>query len=257
MSYIKFERKEKWISAFVGILILIASVLGCSNGDMPEDLEISLNIQNRTIDIDPPVIKAKEGDSVTLLINADESGSVHLHGYNIEVNIDTSDIAKIAFDANATGSFALTFHPGSDPHSGEHNKHQHTGGHGNGNSLHGHAEIFESGTLDQGGKFSFVFGQDLSGKMVPFHNHMNHEMEGSVMVSDKAVLSSPVKIEIRETGFSPVQVTVKPDTSVEWINLGEKRARIASGLAPTMDGEHLEKHVDQEITLGSVEIYPR
>ena len=86
---------------------------------------------------------------------------------------------------------------------------------------------------------------------------MNHEMEGSVMISDKAVLSSPVKIEIRATEFSPVQVTVKPDTSVEWINLGEKRARITSGLAPTMDGEHPENHEDQEITLGSVEIYPR
>ena len=257
MRYLQFERKEKWISTFVGIFILIASVLACSKGDMPQDLEISLDIQNRTLDIDPSVVKVEEGDSVTLLINTDEPGSIHLHGYDIEVNIDTGNIANIAFDANATGAFALTFHPGGGLHGGEHNKNQHTSDHGSGNSLQGHAEIFESGTLDQGGKFRFVFGQDLNGEMVPFHNHMNHEMEGSVMVSDKAVLSSTVKIEIRETGFSPVQVTVKPDTSVEWINLGEKRARIANGLAPTMDGEHLENDEEQEITLGSVEIYPR
>ena len=119
-----------------------------------------------------------------------------------------------------------------------------------------HGSLFESELLEIGDKFSFSFGEDLTGKMIKFHNHMNHEKEGSIMVNNDSENSDSFQIEVNESGFIPVKISVKPGTNVTWSNSGTKRAKIVSGPPPKMPGDHAHEE-DDEIILGSLEIYPR
>ena len=64
------------------------------------------------------------------------------------------------------------------------------------------------------------------------------------------------QIEVNESGFIPVKISVKPGTNVTWSNSGTKRAKIVSGPPPKMPGDHAHEE-DDEIILGSLEIYPR
>ena len=49
--------------------------------------------------------------------------------------------------------------------------------------------MFESDTLQQGDSFSYYVMDGIDGQMIPYHNHMNHEMTASIMVSADAETS--------------------------------------------------------------------
>ena len=107
----------------VAVLLLAAAVAmsaACGGGDA-EELELTLPIKERKLDLDSNVIKVKQGDIVTLSFTTDEAGSVHLHVYDIEWDVTPDSSAKFVFTADATGGFPMTFHPSSssDEHEGE------------------------------------------------------------------------------------------------------------------------------------------
>ena len=69
--------------------------------------------------MNPGTIRVKQGDMVTLKIDAEDDGEFHLHGYDIEQNIDGDAVASFYFVADATGRFKITFHhskKGDDKH---------------------------------------------------------------------------------------------------------------------------------------------
>ena len=59
---------------------------------------------------DSNVIKVGEGDRVELTWVSDESVELHLHGYDIEVQVGTDAPAVMTFAAFATGRFPVTSH---------------------------------------------------------------------------------------------------------------------------------------------------
>jgi len=97
----------------IRILIIATSVAGalaaaaCS-GSAPEAVEIPVNVAGEAMD--PVTIRVKQGDLVTLKIDAEEAGEFHLHGYDIEQEVDEDEVADFYFVANATGRFRITFH---------------------------------------------------------------------------------------------------------------------------------------------------
>ena len=58
----------------------------------------------------PGTIKVKQGDMVTLNIQVEEAGEFHLHGYDIEQDIEPGQAADFFFVASAAGRFKITFH---------------------------------------------------------------------------------------------------------------------------------------------------
>jgi hypothetical protein len=64
--------------------------------------------------MEPGTIRVKQDDIVTLKIDAEESGEFHLHGYDIEQDIDEDEVADLYFVADATGRFRITFHHTGD-----------------------------------------------------------------------------------------------------------------------------------------------
>ena len=61
------------------------------------------------------VIKIAQGDHVTLNFSSDETHNLHIHGYDIDVEVGTGSHAMVDFKATATGRFPVEIH-GSSHH---------------------------------------------------------------------------------------------------------------------------------------------
>ncbi len=54
--------------------------------------------------------KVKQGDRVRLIVRADVSDEVHLHGYDIEKGVAPGKPARFAFTADKEGAFEIESH---------------------------------------------------------------------------------------------------------------------------------------------------
>ncbi len=224
------------LSALIAVLALAA----CGGGD-PESLQFGLSIQERQLTVDEGELVVKQGDEITFTLDTDEAGAFHLHGYDLERELTVGETATLSFTANATGRFGITFHPGVG------GSHSHATEHG---------VMFESDTLQQGDSFVYHVMDSMNGQMIPYHNHMNHKMTASIMVSKDAETSERAEVTILEDGsFSPAMLNVQPGTMVMWTNTAEQRQRVASGdplaVADVPDDE------GEEVSLGVLEVRPR
>jgi hypothetical protein len=59
---------------------------------------------------EPAVIKVHEGDEVTLHITTDRADELHLHGYNLHVQVSPEKTAVLQFTAKLTGRFPYELH---------------------------------------------------------------------------------------------------------------------------------------------------
>jgi hypothetical protein len=57
-----------------------------------------------------PKFKVSYGDQVTLKIESDRVGSVHLHGYEKAIDVGPDAEVRLTFIANAAGAFPIHFH---------------------------------------------------------------------------------------------------------------------------------------------------
>src|SRR3954451_22371650 len=55
-------------------------------------------------------IKVKKGDNVTIVVSADAHDLIHLHGYDIEKNIEPGKPATFKFTADIEGIFEIESH---------------------------------------------------------------------------------------------------------------------------------------------------
>jgi hypothetical protein len=101
------------------VAIIAAVTAACGGASEAEERAFDLTIEDRKLDLDPAVMEVKQKDSVTLRIDADEHGTFHLHGYDIEIEVGPDETATMDFVANATGGFPITFHPGAEGEHGE------------------------------------------------------------------------------------------------------------------------------------------
>lgn len=83
----------------------------------PESSPSAGETQEQTFDLavnegvmNPEEISVKEGDRVNLRIIADESFEFHLHGYDLEEEVEPDEPAELSFDATTTGRFEIENH---------------------------------------------------------------------------------------------------------------------------------------------------
>ncbi|MBT5320102.1 MAG: hypothetical protein HOL45_09375 [Chloroflexi bacterium] len=88
--------------------------------------------------------------------------------------------------------------------------------------------LFDGGALQPDQKYSFVFGTEFTGTTVPYHNHLNPELGGTVMVTESAP-EGDVEINITATGYTPADVMVHPGSSVVWHNIADTVQAVHSG----------------------------
>ena len=95
----------------VGINFVALLLLAACGGSAPETVEFSLDIRDRVLEGESSVFRVKNGDTVVFSITADEAGTLHLHGYNLEDELGTEGPTRMEFVADLEGRFAMALHP--------------------------------------------------------------------------------------------------------------------------------------------------
>ncbi len=93
--------------ALVGLFLLLRPDPSTSAGETQEQaFEIAINGGTMS----PEEISVLEGDRVNLRITADEPLEFHLHGYDLEEEVEPDQPAELSFDATTTGRFEIENH---------------------------------------------------------------------------------------------------------------------------------------------------
>jgi hypothetical protein len=57
-----------------------------------------------------PLVKVRQGDSVTLRVTSDKADELHLHGYDRHAHIKAGATAVVTLKADRTGRFPFELH---------------------------------------------------------------------------------------------------------------------------------------------------
>ena len=193
------------------VLLLVAAA-ACGGG-RPEELDIPVKLGQEGLS--PETIRVKQGDMVTLKIEAAEPGEVHLHGYDIAKDVEAGAVTDLFFLADATGRFQITFHE--------------DGG--------GHGEIFKSKKLQPGDAFTYQVADHLEGSVVSYHSHLRPAVAGSIKVWRDAPSARRVEVEITDAAATPADIAVRPGTAITWTNAGSVVQTVVSGYHADFSGE--------------------
>jgi endonuclease YncB( thermonuclease family) len=97
------------------ILVLTASAL--TRGIAPPATaqaatakQFSFAIKQRKLDAADKVVRVVKGDTVELVFTGDEPTELHLHGYDITLDLKPNEPGKIQFTATIAGRFPLEVH---------------------------------------------------------------------------------------------------------------------------------------------------
>lgn len=71
----------------------------------PQDREVELAVSDGAMTPDEVVLG--EGDRVTLRISADRPIEFHLHGYDLEKEVEPGEPTELSFEADLTGHFEI------------------------------------------------------------------------------------------------------------------------------------------------------
>lgn len=94
------------------VLLVLGGLFFLLRPDTPESAS-----RDRTFDVSieggemsPAEISAREGDRVTLRVGSEEPVVLHLHGYDVEREVEPGQEAKLEFKADLTGRFEIEDH---------------------------------------------------------------------------------------------------------------------------------------------------
>lgn len=118
----KFHRLT-YLAVF-GAIVGVLALTGCSGGEAPQERSFALQIQENMLTNESDTLQVKQGDAVIMNFDSDEDGSVHLHGYDIEIEVGPEGPTAFNFVAEATGRFIFTLHPGGTMHEEEADEHE-------------------------------------------------------------------------------------------------------------------------------------
>lgn len=79
-----------------------------STGAQPQEQTFDLAFQDATMT--PSEISVSEGDRVNLRITSDHPLEFHVHGYDLEKEVEANQPAELSFDATMTGRFVIEDH---------------------------------------------------------------------------------------------------------------------------------------------------
>lgn len=97
-----------------GWLVLSLAGLGAP-GQAQENRSFTLDIRGGRIAPDKRTVRVQEGDRVELRWTTDKAVELHLHGYDIRLNVAPGTPRTMSFDAHAAGRFPVGVH-GSGGH---------------------------------------------------------------------------------------------------------------------------------------------
>jgi len=102
------------VLVFVGLGALFLALRPETTASSGEARERNFDVSIAEDEMDPREISVVEGDAVTLSLSAEEPVEVHVHGYDIEEEVEPGEPAELTFDADLTGRFDIEDHETED-----------------------------------------------------------------------------------------------------------------------------------------------
>ena len=102
----------------VETIIEAAGATSASHGEPDHGspaIQVHVAIEGGKVTDDQGVIQIAQGDHLKLHFSSDETHNLHIHGYDIEVEVGPRSHAMVDFNATATGRFPVEIH-GSNHH---------------------------------------------------------------------------------------------------------------------------------------------
>ena len=91
--------------------IALAALLAAACEDRePQDLSFNMTIEGGELAGDESTLTVNQNDTVTIDWTSDMPLLVHLHGYNIETQLEPGVAAAMEFVADATGRYDIAIH---------------------------------------------------------------------------------------------------------------------------------------------------
>jgi hypothetical protein len=82
----------------------------------PPDPPEGINISGGTPVGGVRSIEVTKGEQVKLLFSSDEAGEIHVHGYELEVELDVRKPVPLSFKADIDGKFEIELHAADGEH---------------------------------------------------------------------------------------------------------------------------------------------
>jgi hypothetical protein len=73
-------------------------------------VERSFDLEIRDEAMSPGEVSVREGDRVNMSFTADGPIEIHVHGYDLEREVEPGEAAELSFGANLTGRFPIENH---------------------------------------------------------------------------------------------------------------------------------------------------
>jgi hypothetical protein len=90
------------------IALLVLFFLLRPESSAPEEQQVALAINGNTMS--PDEVSVTEGQEVTLQITSDHPIEFHVHGYDLEEEVQPGEPAELLFEATTTGRFPIEDH---------------------------------------------------------------------------------------------------------------------------------------------------
>lgn len=136
----------------VFFLVVLSAIFFILRPDSPaaEPQAKAFELRIRDEAMTPEEIEVRQGDRVTLRVESDAPAEVHVHGYDLEREVEPGETARISFMADITGRFDIEAHSTDADEHGD--SHEHEGGHSHGGAAghgddHSHSGETVTGTL--------------------------------------------------------------------------------------------------------------
>ena len=103
--------KDRKLTMQVAVLVaaLVLALAACGESE-PQERVFNLGLQGGELVQETSRLQVNQDDIVTLIVSSDVPVSFHLHGYDLEQEVEPGTPAEVIFTANATGSFPFTVH---------------------------------------------------------------------------------------------------------------------------------------------------
>ena len=76
----------------------------------PTSTTVDIEVPHGRLAAGPAVTKLKQGDQVTLRVTSDSNDELHLHGYDLHLNLIAGQAAQLSFTADHSGRFEYELH---------------------------------------------------------------------------------------------------------------------------------------------------
>ena len=90
-----------------GLAMLAGLVMACA-GSEAQEVEIPVVFKNG--ELSPETIRVTQDDLITLKVQSDVPGTLHLHGYDLSQDLAPDETVDFEFAADATGRYRVAFH---------------------------------------------------------------------------------------------------------------------------------------------------